>query len=106
MNDGKDNYTYSYNQFNSLLETKKDGNTVGTYTYDANGNQTKDISKKDVNGTQIDVTTTYGYDKADRLISLTIFDGTSTKNIYNTFNGDGQRIRQTEDGLSTKYYLF
>jgi uncharacterized protein RhaS with RHS repeats len=105
MYDGKDNYSYSYDQFNSITETKKNGNVVETYSYDANGNETKDVSKKDINGTQIEVTSNYGYDKADRLTNLTISDGTITKNIYNTFNGDGQRKRQKEDGVTTKYYF-
>lgn len=104
MYDGKDNYSYSYDQFNSITETKKNGNIVGTYSYDDNGNEIKDVSKKDINGTQTEVTSTYGYDKADRLINITVTDGTTTKNIYNTFNGGGQRIRQKEDGVTIKYY--
>jgi hypothetical protein len=65
MNDGKDSYRYIYNQINGLDEIRKNGQTISSFGYDANGNQTSEISKKDINGTLKDVTTTYGYDRAD-----------------------------------------
>lgn len=96
MSGGSDSFSYSYNQFNSLLELKKNGVVDSTFTYDKNGNQ--------ITETAGSKTTTFGYDKADRLINLTIANGTSTKNIANYYNGDGQRIKQIEDGVATKYY--
>jgi len=96
MSNGTDSYKYDYNQFNSLKQISKNGSIETTFTYDANGNETKEIA-----GTK---TTSYGYDKADRLITLTIADGSTSKNISNIYNGDGQRIKQIEDGVTTKYY--
>ena len=60
-----------------------------TYTWDSNGNLLND----GVN--------TYTYDAANRLTTLT--DGTTTSN--NTYNGQGDRLSQTVDGVTTNYTL-
>lgn len=57
------------------------------YSYDAYGNLTSDGMK------------TYAYDAENRLLSVT--EGVSTT-MY-TYNGDGDRVSQTVDGITTTY---
>ena len=104
MNDGTNSFSYGYNQFNQMIDIKKNGQADSTFSYDLNGNQKQEISKKDVGGTIKDVTTDYTYDKADRLINTSVSDGTTVKNTANYYNGDGQRIKRNADGIVTKYY--
>jgi YD repeat-containing protein len=60
-----------------------------TYTWDSNGNLTNDG------------VSTYTYDAANRLTTLT--DGTSTSSYIH--NGQGDRLVQTVDGVTTNYTL-
>jgi RHS repeat-associated protein len=96
---------YTYNQLNNLLEVKKNNQTDSTYQYDARGNQTQEIAKKEIDGVMQDVTTNYTYDPANRLDTVTISaPGTATHTIRHYYNGNGQRIKQDDNGLITKYY--
>ena len=61
----------------------------GTYSYDANGNLTSVSNKQ------------YGYDLFNRLTSFS--DGTTTASY--TYNGDGQRMSKTVNGV-TKYFVW
>ena len=60
------------------------------YTFDANGNLLSDG------------TNTYAYDSANRLVSVT--NGQSSVTSY-TYNGLGDRLSQTVDGVTTNYTL-
>ena len=59
------------------------------YSYDAYGNLTSDGVK------------TYTYDTENRLVSVT--DGASTTSY--AYNGDGDRVSQTVDGVTTSYVI-
>jgi RHS repeat-associated protein len=105
MTEGADRYVYSYNQLNQLETKTKNGQADSTYTYDARGNQTKEITKKKMEGVQKEVTSTLTYDLANRLEkvdqTITGEDPVVEKNFY---NGDGQRIRRDINGLVSKYF--
>jgi hypothetical protein len=60
-----------------------------TYTWDNNGNLLSDG------------TNTYGYNYANRLVSLT--DGVDSYNYL--YNGLGDRVQQTVNGVTTSYVL-
>jgi len=112
MTNEKGSFAYSYNQFNNLMEIKKNGTVNSSFEYDLNGNQKKEVADKEVeeNGTTVTkkITTDYIYDKADRLSKLTISDGKPENIIIitNYYNGDGQRIKQEEKvGASTASYV-
>ncbi|NTW71787.1 MAG: DNRLRE domain-containing protein [Eubacteriaceae bacterium] len=107
MNNGTDNFSYSYNEFNQLTNVAKNGQAnFTTYQYDSRGNQIKETTKKQVLESQVTVTTDFTYDKADRLTETAIayqgYEG--TQNTYNTYNGDGQRVKRLENGYGTKFY--
>jgi RHS repeat-associated protein len=105
MNDGTDTFEYQYNQFNQLTEELKNGAIHSTFSYDLRGNQEGEVTKKNINGTEVDVTTSFSYDLADRLIGVqTSTSNITSQNITNIYNGDGQRIRKEVDGKVTKYF--
>jgi RHS repeat-associated protein len=86
---------YVYNSANQIKCVDGNANQVcgdaadTAYTYDAYGNLTSDG------------TSTYTYDAANRLISVT--SGASTTTY--TYNGDGDRVSQTVDSTLTTYVL-
>lgn len=81
------NITYGYDDANRL--------TVGgefSYVYDNNGNLTQRIKAGE--------TTTFAYNHENL---LTTTSGVS--NIHNVYNGLGQRISRSENGVDTRYVL-
>lgn len=80
---------FSHNQNNELLTTG-----TATYTYDNNGNI--------ISITEAGQTTTYGYNAANRLTTVTLPNGIQINYTYDPF---GRRIKkQTPTG--TTYYLY
>jgi YD repeat-containing protein len=75
MTDSTGSYKYHYSQFNALLSVDKDGSQQSSFQYDLNGNQIKEIAKRDVEGVTKNITTDYTYDWMDRLSTVTISDG-------------------------------
>ena len=93
---------YDYNYLNQLTHVQQ-GTAVTTYTYDARGNQTKQVQT----GTGVTTTTNYGYDLANRLISLDVSNNavvpTSTSATF-AYNAQGQRITRVENEVVTHFY--
>jgi RHS repeat-associated protein len=79
--------TYAYDPAGQLIEVRRDGTVVSTYTYDANGNR---LSQTDTSGT---VAATY--DVQDRLLT---YGGASF-----TYTAQGQLRTKTEAGQTTTY---
>lgn len=105
MNDGTDTYVYSYNQFNQLKTKTKNGQADSSYDYDLRGNQTKEITKRKIDGVLKNVTSSYQYDLANRLeqVNQTI-SGEQPVVEKNFYNGDGHRLRREVNGLVSKYF--
>ena len=95
---------YRFNEFNQLISSvKKDeeGSAVSSkaYTYDLNGNQTKEIDS--ITGEEAD----YKYDADNRLSEATGRTGeTVDYEQDNKYNGFGQRIRKKEGSDETNYF--
>ncbi|MEO2078270.1 MAG: DNRLRE domain-containing protein [Bacillus sp. (in: firmicutes)] len=105
MTKGSDNYIYTYNYLNQLKTKTKNGQPDSSYEYDNRGNQTKEITKKKIDGILKDVTSSYTYDLANRLekVNQTV-SGETPIVEQNFYNGDGQRIRKDVNGLVSKYF--
>ena len=100
---GTETYTvaYSYNANNRLqteTKTQTGGNTVTYYTYDANGNT---LSRMVLAGGNTTEATAYGYDRFNRLISLTGGGGT----VYYSYNANGIRTAKLAGGILTSFLL-
>lgn len=80
-------YEYLYDLRGRLIEARRNGSTLATYTYDANGNRT---SRTDAQGTLIGT-----FDAQDRLLAWGAV----------TFQHapSGERILRNESGQSTQY---
>lgn len=76
-------YGYEYDLGGGLVKVKKNGATVSTYTYDANGNR---IAHNGTTGT---------YDAQDRL--------TTYGNATYEYTANGELKTKTENGVSTHY---
>ena len=102
-------YTYD-DAGNCLTETENGQTTVNTYnllnqlvtggdtsySYDANGNLTEESSA--------DLVKQYTYDADNRLDTAVFTEKGQTKvQQQNTYNGEGQRISKTENGITTNY---
>lgn len=108
----KDGVTTSntYNELNQL--TQQDIMDNGTrvslsfFSYDSNGN--KILEQKMVSPPTIVDTIQYEYDANNQLVKVTDRDGTTSGTIEhtqeNTYNGEGQRISKSDDGVVTNYY--
>jgi RHS repeat-associated protein len=87
--------SFVYNSANQIACLDGGGNGLCgdpddvAYSYDAYGNLTSDGMK------------TYTYDAENRLVSVS--DGVSTASY--AYNGDGDRVSQTVDGVTTSYVL-
>jgi RHS repeat-associated protein len=87
--------SFVYNSANQIACLDGGGNGLCgdpddvAYSYDAYGNLTSDGTK------------TYTFDAENRLVSVT--DGASTTSY--AYNGDGDRVSQTVDGVTTSYVL-
>jgi RHS repeat-associated protein len=105
--------TYAYDDAEGLSsETGPDPDGGGTqtapvtsYTYDANGNQ---LTVTDPNGnatpTNGDGTTTYGYDRANRLTSIDYSDSTPDVTLM-TYDNVGNRLTMADgSGTETRTY--
>jgi RHS repeat-associated protein len=89
---------YSYTNHQLTTVTPPTGSTLGvqTSTYDGFGRL---ATQSDGKG----VTTTYGYDKIDRLISTTFSD--ATHSVVNTYNNAGQELTSVSgSGTITNTY--
>ena len=95
---------YRFNEFNQLISSvKKDeeGSVASSkaYTYDLNGNQTKEIDS--ITGEEAD----YKYDADNRLSEATGRTGeTVDYEQDNKYNGFGQRVRKKEGSDETNYF--
>jgi len=100
--DGKGNaiQTYQYDSLGHLSTVTDALNNVTTYVHDANDNT---VSKQDPGGNcsaqPVTGCTTYGYDAANQITSMTYSDGL-TPNISITYNADGERTGMI-DGTGT-----
>lgn len=96
---------YQYNALNQLEKSVGTDQTTKTivsnviYTYTVNGEVS---TKKDsVTGEHV----TYQYNNEGQvLVAEGLKDGNTTFTQKNTYNGNGQRIRKVEDGITTNYY--
>lgn len=94
---------YTYNGVNQLISSTEttDGAITSkiNYVYDANGNQIKE--KDTIKNKVIE----NSYDTDSHLIKTQIFERDELKlTQINEYNGDGQRIRKTENNNLTNYY--
>ena len=87
--------SYTYNGLNQLL-TESGGGVNLTYSYDANGNQTKIIGTAGGNN----VTKTYTYTPDNMLTTYT--EGSKTQE--NLYTGEGQRVQKKEGTDVTNYF--
>lgn len=81
-------YTYRYDAADRLAEVKKDGQTVGSYTYDQNGNR---LNATTATGGTVEAT----YDNQDRLLK---YGG-----ISYSYSPSGELSSKTDGGQSTAY---
>jgi RHS repeat-associated protein len=97
--------TDSYNALNELDSTTTpatathSGGIVTGYTYDADGNPASE-TRTGTGGSTL--TTSYGYDHADRLTSTDYSDGT-TPNVTDSYDDNGNRTAMTDGTGSTSY---
>ena len=104
MTSGGTTEYYHYNAYDQLLSTDTDNNTsttsdtLNSYTYDLSGNQ--------VTMTEGDVVTTYAYDDANWLQTVSQQDGQDPTATIATFNYDasGQRTQKTVGSSVTNYF--
>lgn len=93
---------YTYNDLNQLIkvvETFGNQSYATTYEYDKKGNQTKVIDAKS------NTVTENVYDVEGQLTGVAITkNGKVTTVQENEYNGDGQRISKTDNGIKTYYY--
>jgi RHS repeat-associated protein len=85
------NTTYTYNAANQLLTSQLDSDPLRSYSYDLAGNLLNDGQNQ------------YRYDGAERLIGYT--DGRNGFVTSYAYNGQGDRLRRTHNGLTTTYLL-
>ncbi|MEV4465897.1 DNRLRE domain-containing protein [Micromonospora echinofusca] len=112
----------------SQVEKKPNGTLVSehTYTYDLNGNRTRDVARKmnaDNNAAYLDTTSAYTYDPRDRLSQLVktgqgadtetyVHDANNNvinqtiKNATTTFNYDRNRLLTASTGGATAAYNY
>jgi RHS repeat-associated protein len=114
---------YSYNDLYQLNQFKKDGNVSRNYDYDPNGNLNTFTGKtltygNDNNQLTNDGSRNFIYDNAGKCTNMaaiavdydfrglmTKFDDNSQIDITSSYDAFGQRIRKTENGGSSKYYV-
>lgn len=94
---------YKYNELNQLTSSveNKDGKETSnkTYTYDVNGNQTKE--KDSVTNITVENT----YDADNRLSTSITVNGTKeVVNQENLYNGNGKRIQKKEGNNVVNYF--
>lgn len=97
--------TYLYNDQNRLLSmnVKTDGVLIkdGIYSYDNNGNVTKEVINLYENGTKTNTKVTdYYYDKFNQLVKTVLSDGSI---ILYSYNAQGFRTQKSINGTITKY---
>jgi len=86
-----DTYNYAYDLGGRLVEVKKNGSIVSTYTYDSNGNR--------VSGPE--GTATYSYDAQDRLTQSSVLSPPSST-IY-AYTVNGELLTKEVGGQTTTY---
>ena len=87
--------SYTYNGLNQLL-TESGGGVNLTYSYDANGNQTKIIGT--AGGSNVNKTYTY---TTDNMLE-TYTEGSASQ--INLYDGEGQRVQKKEGTDVTNYF--
>ncbi len=106
QDDGTDEYFYSYDQFNQLMQVAKNNtNTLyETYQYDGRGNQLYKYS--DYTGSTPGKVEKDTFNLNDTLIKIESGADLNNLSIINTnaYNASGQRVRKVENGLTTLYY--
>ncbi|MFU8874456.1 DNRLRE domain-containing protein [Micromonospora sp. SL4-19] len=107
-NGNKVTYTYYLDGLlNTQAEKKPNGTLVSehTYTYDPNGNRTRDVAKKmnaDNHSAYLNTTSDYTYDPRNRLATLTkTGDGAGTETYAHDANNNV--ISQTVKGATTTF---
>ncbi|MFE9207587.1 RHS repeat-associated core domain-containing protein, partial [Micromonospora sp. NPDC007230] len=107
-NGNKVTYTYYLDGLlNTQAEKKPNGTLVSehTYTYDPNGNRTRDVAKKmnaDNHSAYLNTTSDYTYDPRNRLATLTkTGDGAGTETYIHDANNNV--ISQTVKGATTTF---
>ena len=92
-----DTIDYTYDAANQLLTA---GDTV--FKHDKNGNMTEKIEPWDGTDNNEPISTTYQYNRANRLYKITFPDGSEIKHLYDY---EGLRTQKTDAiGKTTKYY--
>jgi RHS repeat-associated protein len=96
---------YAFDPLNRLVSVTDPLGRVTSYSYDLASNRT---AQQDPGGncsvTPKTACTTYGYDAAKELVSITYSDGT-TPNVAYAYTADGQRSSMT-DGTGTTTYAY
>ncbi len=94
--------TYTYNDLDQLVkavEISANQSYTTAYEYDKKGNQTKVIDEKN------NTITENAYDVESQLTGVAITkNGKVTTVQENEYNGDGQRISKTDNGIKTYYF--
>ena len=111
--------SYSYNNLNQLTSIKEGNTTVASYTYDANGNQKKEVRQHvsvTVGGnTQVyNKETDYVYDLRGLLTGVSVKTPSAnettgavtynTQTTTNTYNAAGKRLKRVEKDKTTRFY--
>lgn len=107
-------YAYTYDT-NSNIQAKNENEKISSFTYDqlnriSTSDQFTDTYSYDNRGNRLtyennknfDISdATYGYDKQNRLSTVSTTDG---KNVSYKYNGDGLLYERTEEGITTRFY--
>ena len=93
------NVTYTYNKLNQLEYVYYGGTQVAYYQYDKNGNRKTLITGG--------ITTSYLYNKANLLTSLTNQKGSTILSQFNyTYYYNGNLANETQSGMPQKSYVY
>jgi RHS repeat-associated protein len=91
--DALDHYTrYEYDAAGNVRTETDALGRVTTYTYAANGNKLTEKKTRTTASGQETITTTYEYDKLNRLVKTIFPDNTTARTVYNTIGKVGVSI--------------
>ncbi len=74
---------YEYDSAGNLTKQIDASGNITTLTYDANGNRLTESLSRNINGSTETLTTTYQYDRLNRLVKVTYPDNSTTETVYN-----------------------